>query len=331
MLRAICCLSLSAVGMCFAADRDPCTVSKLNASTASYDMLEKIAIVVPFDRQSYFLYESQDPLVKGRAVARLCGGTEKWILYDPAYIDSIRQKDGNSDLPFYFVLAHEVAHHVRDHTSRESDWDVGYWGPKQEEDADETAAVWVTRTLRPTKEELLRAFDALGLPEQADPKAGYPSRAARRARVIQGYEEELAQAKSPVGAQTTSLKQTAPDTRPATPQYADPFRDALQNRIENARLGRPLGNSLPGAIDCIFDKCIMYHLSDLTQAQTKFREIVQKVNTSLPGNGWIRYDTRTNPYLADFRNNDEEVGVRIEVNRVLGSYEVEVDIDNLAF
>jgi hypothetical protein len=268
--------------MCFAADEDLCTLEKLRAQGAD-TLLDRIAGVVPFDSRSFFLYESQAGIVRGRAVSRLCNGNERWILYDPAWTESLKQKDGNSDLPVYFVLAHEAAHHVLGHTLLvQRDWDVDYWGPQQELAADETAAVWVTRALRPSKEELLRAFDSLGLPEQADLKAGYPSRAARRERVIQGYEEETARiVPGPTG----------PNTSGGGKQPADPFRDALLRRIEEVSSTGKASTNLPGASNCEPGVChFMDFGKDSTEAGARFRNTRDRIEAALSGLGWTGED-----------------------------------------
>jgi hypothetical protein len=284
-------LGLLAAGISVAQAKDPCTITKRNGSTAAYDMLEKIAGVVPFDRQSYFLYESQDPLVRGRAWSKLCEGTERWIVYDPAYIDSIRQKDGNSNLPFYFVLAHEAAHHVLDHT--QGDWDLGYWGPQQELAADHAAAIWVTRAVRVSREDLLRAFDALGLPEQADPKAGYPSRADRRAKVTQGYEEELARTRSPGEAQAEP-KPSAP-AAPTMTQPLDPFREALLRRLDEVRANGEAKTRLPGAIKCDGVRCTLFSPESFDKSWMRFQEMVKEVEAALQGQGWEKRDPVATP------------------------------------
>jgi hypothetical protein len=148
----------------------------------AYTVLDTIGKIVPFQTRTVSLWPSSSSLVRqrGGAAAQICNGTQRWIFYDPAYIDAIKRREGKSDLPRYFVLAHEAAHHVNGDTLNE-----GNWNKDQELAADYSAAVWLTR-LGVSREELLGAFDALQLPVQS--VNGYPTRAERRAKVIEGSE-----------------------------------------------------------------------------------------------------------------------------------------------
>jgi hypothetical protein len=206
-------LVLSVTGRCFSQgkQRDLCDLpheqqgrgfaGPLNAD--AYDVLATIGRVVPFQTHTIQLFPSSSALVKqmGGAAARLCGqySNERWIFFDQTYIDSIKPKGGKSDLPRYFVLAHEAAHHINGDTL------VGNtWSKDQELAADYSAAVWLAR-LGVTEEELLRTFDALGLP--TTPVNGYPTYAERRTKVIQGYMTNVA----------PSINGSAPDTVTPTP------------------------------------------------------------------------------------------------------------------
>jgi len=117
---------------------------------------------------------------RGGAAAQLCGSAsnERWIFYDQTYIDRIKPDPEKSDLPRYFVLAHEVAHHINGDTLLGNDW-----SKDQELAADYAAATWLTR-LGVSEDHLLRAFDSLGFPIEAT--NGYPSREERRRRVVNG-------------------------------------------------------------------------------------------------------------------------------------------------
>jgi hypothetical protein len=181
---------LAVAGLCFG--QDLCKLPGQGSGFGSQTLtdadgvLDEIGKVVPFRSRSFKLFATLSPLVKqkGGAAAQLCNGangSERWIFYDPAYIDGIRKSGG--DLSRYFVLAHETAHHVNGDTLLLDN----VWPKDDELRADYTAAVWVTR-LGAKREELLRTFDSLGLPAEA--RNGYPSRAERLAKVIEGYEFE---------------------------------------------------------------------------------------------------------------------------------------------
>jgi Protein of unknown function (DUF1566) len=157
------------------------------SSADAYTVLDAIGKVVPFQTRTIRVFPSSNYLVTRRgAAAQLCGtaSTERWIFYDPTYIEAIKPTDGKSDLPRYFVLAHEAAHHINGDTLLGNDWNRD-----QELAADYSAAVWLTR-LGVTLQQLLNTFDALGLTVES--VNGYPTLAERRAKVIEGYENTVA-------------------------------------------------------------------------------------------------------------------------------------------
>ena len=158
----------------------------------AYTVLDAIGRVVPFQTRTIRVFPSSSDLVsdRGGAAAELCGtaSTERWIFYDPQYIEKIRPTDGKGD-PRYFVLAHEAAHHINGDTLLGN-----RWNRDQELAADYSAAVWLTR-LGVTLQELLQTFDALGLPVES--VNGYPTLAERRAKVIEGYENTATTAPLP--------------------------------------------------------------------------------------------------------------------------------------
>jgi hypothetical protein len=144
----------------------------------AFKVLDTIGKVIPFQTRTLMILQSSDRLVRerGGAAAEICNnGTQRWIFYDPQYIESIRD---SSDLARYFVLAHEIAHHINGDTLNE-----GNWNRDQELAADYAAAVWLSR-LGVTQPELLKTFDSLQIP--AESINGYPTRAERRARVVAG-------------------------------------------------------------------------------------------------------------------------------------------------
>ena len=129
----------------------------------------------------------------GGASAKLCGqySNERWIFSDQAYIDRIKPSGGKGDLPRYFVLAHEAAHHV----NGDKLYLGNTWTKDQELASRLLAAVWLTR-LGVDRDELLKTFDALGLPVES--VNGYPTLEERRAKVIEGiFAASLAREDSP--------------------------------------------------------------------------------------------------------------------------------------
>lgn len=184
--RLLILLLLIASGDCFS--QDLCSLLEggrglaARPDASAFEVLDTIGKVVPFETHTIRLQASSSALVKqlGGAAAKLCGHpTERWIFFDQAYIDEIKPKDGKSDLPRYFVMAHEAAHHINGDTLQGNTW-----SKDQELAADYSAAVWLAR-LGVSKETLLQTFDALGFPVQS--VNGYPTRDERRAKVIQGW------------------------------------------------------------------------------------------------------------------------------------------------
>jgi len=123
------------------------------------------------------LFPSSSPLVAKRAAAQMCGAAanERWIFYDQSYLNALSANARN------FVLAHEAAHHLSGDTLLADEWNK-----EQELAADYSAAVWLTR-LGVGREALLQAFDTLGFAVES--VGGYPTRAERRAKVIEGTGE----------------------------------------------------------------------------------------------------------------------------------------------
>lgn len=151
------------------------------STESAFAVLDRIAKVVPFESRTIRLLPSNNDAVarKGGAAAQLCNATERWIFYDPTYVDRIAPIDGQN-LARYFVLAHEVAHHVNGDTFYSEGW-----RKDQELAADCAASVWLGR-LGARLEDVLRTFDSLGLPTAA--VNGYPTASERRSKVIDCYE-----------------------------------------------------------------------------------------------------------------------------------------------
>jgi len=189
-LRRLLVLGLTASGICGAEDLCglPTKARGLGppkSNLDAYTVLDSIGRVVPFQTRTIQVFPSSDSLVRerGGAAAQLCGigSTERWIFYDPTYVDSIVKSGRGKNDPRYFILAHEAAHHINGDTLQ-----GGRWSKDQELAADYSAAVWLTR-LGVRRVELLITFDSLGFPVESI--NGYPTNSERREKLIQGYEE----------------------------------------------------------------------------------------------------------------------------------------------
>jgi hypothetical protein len=100
-----------------------------------------------------------------------------------------------------------MAHHVNGDTLLGNQW-----SKDQELAADFSAAVWLTR-FGVTKQEMLEVFDSLQLPKGS--VAGYPTRAERRAKVIEGCDSQR-------GLTTQPLVPEGRTERPLAPPRRDP-------------------------------------------------------------------------------------------------------------
>jgi hypothetical protein len=211
-------------GRCFS--QDLCSLLSQERSLAgpfnadARTVLDTLGHVVPFESGAIRLFSSSNTLVKqkGGAAAALCGqnANERWIFFDPGYLDAIKPNGGKSDLPRYFVLAHEAAHHINGDTLVGTDWTKD-----QELQADLSAAEWLTRLGVP-RGELLQAFDALPLPTES--VGGYPTKEERRAKVIQGYEDAASRPSPRPGEGTPPQPSNglAPQPQNCSPVYKKP-------------------------------------------------------------------------------------------------------------
>lgn len=160
-----------------------CELNKVRARTEAYVVLDNVVRSgYRLNRQSIQLFESSDPVVQGRAISLLCGplANERWIVYDPDYVEASKQRDGGSDDALYFLLAHEAAHHLNNDTKP-----GGEWSKSQELDADLAAAKALAGGLHFTKDRLQKALAAL----KPEVRAGYPSVEERQEQVARGYNE----------------------------------------------------------------------------------------------------------------------------------------------
>jgi hypothetical protein len=110
------------------------------------------------------------------AAAEICNATDRYIFFSLPAIEGM-QKSG-AGWAKYFVLAHEIAHHINGDTL------VHHEDANVELLADENAAKWLTR-LGASMPEIKLAVDALKAPEFR--KGGYPSHCERVAATMRGY------------------------------------------------------------------------------------------------------------------------------------------------
>lgn len=142
-----------------------------------------------FSTDKIELYYSVDDRVRRRlAAAQICNhGKTRYIFYDPNFIKSLKLDPTSTTWPSYFVLAHEVAHHINGDTLDTKP----QVDPRLELAADRSAALWLTRR-GATVQNLLDGLDTLGVSED-DNKVGYPGRCERRMGVILSYDEAARQ------------------------------------------------------------------------------------------------------------------------------------------
>ena len=154
-------------------------------TTDAKAILGFIAGKAGFDPDKYKPFPTSDIRVakdKHGAAADRCSVGDReipYIFYDRAYIATVTKKVGGSSWGAAFVLAHEAAHHVREHTRVGNDWTNN-----DELAADQVAAMWLA-FLGATSQDLENSFNALGL--SADAGSEYPSKCERLARVVRGY------------------------------------------------------------------------------------------------------------------------------------------------
>jgi len=176
-------LALSSIS-CFAQDycgllTQPTAVGANPPSATAEQILKVLSDTAPFNPESIRLRDARDPELKAQgAAAQICNINQRWIFYDPDFVEQIRAK-GQSNWPKYFLFAHEVAHlfnndpqdHHRD----------------QELQADRAAARWLT-SIGASVQDLVDSVNAFVTNETQEPD--YPSRCDRISGVIRAYNEE---------------------------------------------------------------------------------------------------------------------------------------------
>jgi hypothetical protein len=279
----------------------------LNAD--AYEVLDSIGKVVPFQTRTIRLFPSSADLVKqrGGAAAIICGQhkEDRWIFFDPTYIEKIKDQ---SNLARYFVLAHEAAHHINGDTLIGNNW-----SKDEELAADYSAAVWLAR-LGVTRDELLQTFDKLNFPEVS--VNGYPTRAERRAKVIQAYE-------------FGSSKNEGGGGRPLKVQNAIPdwFRGNWSYDIDNkpmpARLGNvtcPYGGDFTVGIEQRDDRMTLFYNVSWDEFRdghwsSRYQYLdCYNGHTPAAGEWWaVRY------YITIEQSSQDEVAFRAEMEKCLVS------------
>ena len=182
---AVLALTLTAIP-CVAQDycgllNQPSAVGANPPSRTAEQILKVLSDTAPFNYDSIKLRDARDIALKTQgAAAQNCNINQRWIFYDPDFVEQIRTK-GQSDWPKFFVFAHEVAHHVNnDPQDRHRD---------QELQADRAAAHWLT-ILGASVQDLVGSVNAIVVNEKQEPD--YPSRCDRVSGVILAYNEEAA-------------------------------------------------------------------------------------------------------------------------------------------
>jgi hypothetical protein len=144
--------------------------------------------------------------VEQNAQAKICGDGQRYIFYDPSWLQGLHSTDGPS-WTIYFIFAHEIGHHLLNHPL----YDKG--DHKQLElDADRFAGFTLARMGAPL-EDILRAVDAI--PSERDSKS-HPARDRREKAAREGYEDSLRQL-SQIG---------TPSDQPA-PKHSTPSNSAM--------------------------------------------------------------------------------------------------------
>ena len=148
-------------------------------SGTAEQILKVLSDTAPFNYDSIRLRDARDAELRRQgAAAEICNINQRWIFYDPDFVDQIRVK-GQSDWPKYFVFAHEVAHHFNN--------DPQDHHRDQELQADRAAAHWLT-SIGASVQDLVNSINAFVVNERSLPD--YPSRCDRIAGVIRAYDEE---------------------------------------------------------------------------------------------------------------------------------------------
>jgi hypothetical protein len=176
-LAAIPCVAQDYCGLL----NQPTAVGANPPSATAEQILKVLSDTAPFNYDSIKLRDARDIALKTQgAAAQICNINQRWIFYDPDFVEQIRTK-GQSDWPRYFIFAHEVAHHVNN--------DPQDHHRDQELQADRAAARWLT-SIGASVQNLVDSINAFVVNEKREPD--YPSRCDRVSGVIRAYNEEAA-------------------------------------------------------------------------------------------------------------------------------------------
>jgi len=184
-------LLLATVPSCFAAslcdliDDGGAILGFSPASSNARAIIDDLGTYGSFSTETIKLQPSTDARVRSvRAAAQLCKqGKVRYIFYDPDFIKGIESRPKEQSWAGYFIIAHELAHHINGDTLDPNAEPEA----RLELNADRSAAEWLTRRGAMVAD-LLAGLDALDVKE-SDKLEGYPGRCERRAGVIRAYNE----------------------------------------------------------------------------------------------------------------------------------------------
>jgi hypothetical protein len=126
--------------------------------------------------------------IKDNAIASVCPDGQRYIFYDPDFIGNLRAV-GGKDWPKYFVFAHEVGHHLRNHP-------LGARGDRRRHELDADAfAGFILARMGASLEEILAGVDSIA--SEID-TITHPGRCRRRAAATDAYNLAAEQMGRPV-------------------------------------------------------------------------------------------------------------------------------------
>jgi hypothetical protein len=137
-----------------------------------------------FRVSDFELVATNDPRVKGNALAEPCGQPpRKYIFYDPAFI-SITPGSSDSGSNATYVLAHEAGHHIK------NTFVPNMTDPEREALADEWAG-WAMERLGYSVKSVMDGVDYItqGQPDREVDTEHYHSRCHRRMDALKGFDD----------------------------------------------------------------------------------------------------------------------------------------------
>jgi hypothetical protein len=159
--------------------RRAAAVGLMPSNATAEEILKDLTEVAGVTTWNFVLLSVRDPeLVARGAAAQICNEVQRYIFYDPDFVQRIRVQGGN-DWPRYFTFAHEVAHHVNGDTLLNR-------AVEDVELAADRFAVKVLARRGASLPQILAAINSLGLSDV--PKPGYPTRCARRREAMTAYD-----------------------------------------------------------------------------------------------------------------------------------------------